>query len=204
MAAILGDLLEFTVRSVQSGEDIYNMYYYRVTSVTGFTDDGYQPLLDEFRDSVLHVVSNIQSNRLEYRETTLKNLSNGVDFVTEVYDIGDFTGDRDFDPLPSFVTYTFRLRRESLATRNGYKRFAGVCEDAVSGNAYVGSSTLTANIATALASDLVLGVVTIAEPVIVRRPIVIPMGTSYVYASIGSAEFQRVGTQNTRKPGSGS
>ncbi len=87
-------------------------------------------------------------------------------------------------------------------TRNGYKRFAGLSEANVSGNTLVGLDTPVANLQTALAADIMLSVVSVAEPVIVKRPIVAPV-TSYLYSSIGSATFRSVGTQNSRKAGRG-
>lgn len=204
MAAVLGDLLEFSVRQTLYGQDVYNMFYYRVTSVTGFTNDGYEALENEFRDQVLATQATLQSADLQYREITLKNLSNGIDFYTETIAVDDMTGTLELAALPSYVCYTFRLLRESLATRNGYKRVAGVPEAWVTGNDFSASVTPLNNYAVELAADLIIGIATIAEPIIVRRPIVVPMGTSYVYASVGSAEYRKISTQNTRKPGSGS
>lgn len=202
MAALLGDLLQFTVFQTLAGQQCLNVYYYRVTSLTGFTNDGYEPLLGEFITQVILPTQDFQSVHVQYDSVEVRNLSNGVDFFNVSYAPGFATGDITGDVLPSYVTYTFRLVRETLATRNGYKRIAGVPESAGSANGFTPGTTLIQAYTDAVSADLVLGLVTIAEPVIVKRPISVPAG-DYVYSSIGSADFRGVGSQNTRKPGHG-
>lgn len=203
MASVLGDLWQVVDRQSYLGQTILNVYYYRVTSVTGINDDGYAAFAVWFQTTVLGPIADVQSVDLNHNLLQIRNLSNNLDLFELPIDIdGEATGGAG--SMPSYVTITYKLIRESLATRHGFKRFAGVPESQVTGNTWLtaGGSFDTA-IAAALAADWVDGIVTMAEPVIVKRPISPPVGTSYIYSSIGAAQFSRLGTQNTRKAGSG-
>lgn len=204
MAAVLGDLLQITDFQTYLGQQVLNVYYYRVVSVTGFTNDGYIPLLEEFRDNVILAVVPLQSARLMHEYVEVRNLSNGVDVFTLEIDQPGTNAAASTADLPSYVSYSFKLVRESLATRHGFKRFAGVPDTMIDGNVYTSSTALTEAVEDALAADIVIGIATIAEPVIVKRPIPASPIASYVYSSIGSAIFSLIGTQNTRKIGRGS
>lgn len=204
MSAALGDLLSITVKASLFGEDVYNIFYYRVTSVTGIDSSGYVPLVDEFVTQVLTPQRALQSDDVIYQEALLKNLTNGVDFAFASFAPASIGGTVAQPSMPSFLTLSFRLQRESLATNNGGKHIAGVPEGFVTGNTFVGSSSLLTDYADALAADIVVGLVTLCEPVIVKRPIPVPATIGYVYSSVGGADYRKVGTQNSRKPGSGS
>lgn len=202
MAANQGDLLQLTTVATYYGQQCLNVYYYRYQPVAPSADDVYEAIVDWFVDNVLEQVRQIQNVNLTYTGIEVRNLSNGVDFYNLAITPGTLSGTVTGEGLPSYVTYGFRLNRESLATRNGYKRFSGVSESQGSGNSYTPPAGNITNLTGELAEDIVIGLVTIAEPVIVKRPISVPAG-AYVYSGISSADFRGVGTQNTRKPGSG-
>ena len=202
MAAVLGDLLQLVDNQTYLEQQVLNIYYYRVTSITGLGADYLEALNTYWEGLVLDAITPIQMSNLTHVSREWRNLSNGLDFFVENTPVvGELSTDTN-QQEPSFLSAGFLLLRESLATRNGYKRFAGLSETDVVGNAWVGGSTRTNALATALASDLQAGLVTIAEPVIVRRPLIPPVA-SYTYSSIGAAQFRGIGTQNTRKQGRG-
>lgn len=202
MAALLGDLIQVIDNQVYLAQQVLNVYYYRITATLGLGDGYLSDMNAWFGDVVLDAVTGIQLEGVQHVSREWKNLSNGVDlFVDGTVVDGQIAG--AFSTyLPSYVSLGFILRRESLATRNGYKRLAGISDTLVNGNDYVGSAPALAAIESAFAADVTDGLATIAEPIIVRRPITPPVA-SYVYASIGSSSFRSVGTQNSRKQGIG-
>lgn len=202
MALGIGDLIQCIDFQTYLGQQILNVYYFRATPPLGATEPLLSEMNDQFETVVLDKVRAIQVGGLQHTSREWKNLSNGVDlFVDGTVLAGTGAGGAP-EYEPSFVSAGFILRRESLVTRNGYKRFAGMNSDNITGNTWVGSMTPITAIEEALASDLSYGLATIAEPIIVKRPFVPPVDT-YLYASIGSASFRGIGTQNTRKAGRG-
>lgn len=200
MAAGLGDLIQFVDNQTYLGETILNVYNYRVTSITGLTGDYLQVLAEEFRDTVIAAVREIQVDVLVHTTLEARNLSNNLDFYELAVNQAGVIAAAADNLQPTFITAGFQLLRESLATRNGYKRFSGLNDLQVEGNELTLDSADVTAIQNALAADIVIGLATVAEPVIVRRPITPPVGTTYTYASIGSATLKGLGTQNTRKP----
>lgn len=201
MAAALGDLIRITDRQVFLGQTVLNVYFFRVTSITGLGADYLTGMGVWFRENIVDKVAALQSSDVSHTEAFLENLSNGVDILTfeDMYPIAGAAGS---DSLPPYASYGFQLIRENRNTRNGYKRFAGVTEANQTDGIYTGGSTPITDLETALAADMVIGLITEAEPVIVKHPVVVPAG-SYIYSSIGSALFRGIGTQNTRKFGRG-
>lgn len=200
MAAGLGDLIQISDKQQYLGEDLLNVYYYRVTSLTGLTEPYLEAIGDWFVTNVITPVKAIQNPSLVHTLLEVRNLSNNIDFYEDPVNIPGTQPAGAGVPLASWYTVNFKLIRESLVTRNGSKRFSGLNEGYANGNTYTIDAGPRAAIEEALAEDIVLGIVTVAEPVIVKRPIVPPVGTSYLYASIGSAQYTKYGTQNTRKP----
>ncbi len=203
MAAALGDLLQATVKQTYLGQQVLNVYHYRVTSITGLISN-YLELFALFIDDTINdAVAQMQLNSLVYTEIETRNLSNGIDFHVEpLTRTGDRT-DGGSNAVPSFVSAGFQLIRESLATRNGYKRYAGLDDGLLVNNSYLIGSTIQGDIEAALAADWVEGVVTVAEPIIWGSPRASAPVGAYTYSSIGAAIYREVGTQNTRKPGRG-
>jgi len=184
------------------GQQVLNVYYYRVNGVTPLADPYLEAMSNWFETTVLPAVIAIQSDALSHVSREWRNLTNGADLYTNTSVVPGGISTPSAGNSPSYVSAGFILRRESLVTRNGYKRFAGIPESQIMGNTWVQSPTEIAALEEALASDIFVSLVTIAEPVIVKRPIVVPV-TEYDYASIGSAQFRGLGTQNTRKAGRG-
>lgn len=202
MAAILGDLIQLIDNQSYLGQQVLNVYYYRVTATLGLADPYLADLDSYWGDNVLDPIIQVQADSLAHNSREWRNISNGVDLFVNSDVVNGANSVADTSLLPSYVSLGFLLQRESLATRNGYKRIGGLTENFVEGNTWTGSPTSIANIETALAGDLNIGILAVAEPVIVKRPIEVPVG-SYIYSSIGSCSFRGLGTQNTRKAGRG-
>lgn len=200
MAIALGDLLQIIDHQTYLGEDMMNVYYYRWFSSPAPDNVVYADLLDDFKEVVVDKVREVQVTALEHTTLEIKNLSNGVDFAVLVIDETGVIPAAEDTLLPSYVSINFRLLRDSLVTRNGSKRYSGLLETAIEGNEFVGYTTAIANIEAALAGNLHTGIIETAAPIIPKRPIAPPMGTSYVYSSVASVLFGGLGTQNTRKP----
>lgn len=199
MAASNGDLLQFIDRQTYLDQDVLNIYYYRVVAIAGLTGNYLEQLNDAFYTTIVDQVRDFQSAALTHTTIESRNLSNGIDFFITSIASPDGDGLTGGQPMPSAICFTFRLLRESLVTRNGYKRFAGVVEEQGSGNTYTPSAGQITVAVGALASDLFLGAADVASPVIVKRPIPSP-ATTYDFSFVGDVDFRGVGTQNTRKP----
>lgn len=196
------DIIRITDRQTLLGQVVLNVYFYQLQD-TGTFGDGYlDDIAAHFVEAVITPVTALQINVLEHTELFLENLTNGLDILTYDTDFpieGSVSGE---DVMPPFVSYGFQLIRESRATRNGYKRFAGVPENMVDSGVYVGSPTLISDVETGLAADIVSGLATLCHPVIVRHPIDVPL-ISPVFSNVGASLFRGIGSQNTRKFGRG-
>lgn len=202
MAAVTGDLLQIVDTQRYLGETVLNVYYYRVTAVAGIFDAGYTDVLNDFKSRVVDPVRQIQMASLAHTQLELRNLSNGIDIATVTLttdNLGVLTGANE---MPSYVTLGFKLVRESLVTRNGYKRISGLNEGFTAGNTNAYPPALTDAIAAGMADELSVALAPVATPIIVKRPIPAP-GTPYEFSFVGSVVVTGLGTQNTRKPGRG-
>lgn len=201
MAVADGDLIQVVDFQDYLEQEILNVYYYRFVVLTGATFAVYSDLADWFEDNIITNVKAIQNGQLTHTSIEVRNLSNGLDIFTKTVSIAGTDGSGGPDAAASFLSVGFRLIRESLVTRNGYKRFAGINEANTSENQFAFPGTTEADIGAALADDVTLGAVVTFVPIIVKRPIGTPPVASYLYSDIGSAEYAgHLGSQNTRKP----
>lgn len=203
MAAVLGDVLRLTDRQTLLGQQVLNVYFFRVTSITGLASNYLEVFCTWFDEHVVDPVTATQHQELAHVELYAENISNGVDIFTftDGYPKDGLIGAGEV--MPPFVSWGIQLIRESRVTRNGYKRIGGVSEGAVSDGVIEASyAGVVATAAEAMDDDWVDGIITLAEPIILKRPFVVPLIT-YEYSSIGDAVYKAVGTQNTRKFGRG-
>ena len=204
MAASLGDLIQIVDNGLYLGQACNNVWHYRVTSITGLAGDYLNVLTDWFVANVMVQIRQIQVSQFNHTVIEGKNLSNGIDFFQETINLAGTISTGAATLLPSNITSSWKLGRETLTTRNGRKAISGHFDSQVDGNSIVITPANVTAIQNVMASDIIIGLATICEPVIVRRPINPPVGTSYVYSSIGSAILNPiVGTQNSRKQGRG-
>lgn len=202
MAAAINDVLRFTDIQTLLGETALNVYFYKVNVITGLGGDYLDTLGAWFRDTVLPPIVALQVTGLEHTELFMENLTNGIDiehFVTGYPVVGEQAGGVE---LPPFVTYSFQLLRETRSTRNGAKRIAGVSSANVNDGVYVGDPAEITAVEDVLGADIVIGIVNIAQPVIVKHPIDVPL-VAPVTNSISAGLFSGLGSQNTRKFGRG-
>lgn len=200
MAGVNGDLIRIVDTQTYLGETVLNVYFYIITALIGIEGDYLGAIHASWETNVLDHVVDAQSPNLSHVNRELRNLTNGVDISNfdEVVVGTDGTG----DDLNSFTSLGFILRRSSLVTRNGYKRYAGLKEARVVGNTVVGLTAIIPAIESGLSTPLTDGIAELARPVIVKRPIPEP-AVSVVHSDVLSAQFRGLGTQNTRKPGRG-
>lgn len=195
-----GDLFQITSYQTLLNEDILNVYYYRQTVIGTMAPSDLIDLLNAFKTNVIDQVRKEQVDTLVHTLLEVRNLSNNLDIATIIPGVSGMVAAAAAAILPTYVTVGYKLVRESLVTRHGYKRFSGLSEAQVTGNTYVPASAANVTaIQTALAMDLGGPDFPIVEPVIVKRPFVPPVGTAYQYSSIGSAVLRGLGSQNSRK-----
>ena len=204
MAAGLGDFLQFDIRYTYLGQECHNILHYRVTSLTGLAGDYLTVLNTWILDNIVAFMCPLQSDGVDYEDVTGKNLTNNLDFAVNTSASVGLVGSSDATRLPSWACFSFKKIRESLATRNGWFRMAGLVESQCSGNMITVTGAAVTNLEGKIAADVVLGITTVAEPVILKRPLPQPVPTSHTYSSVGSAKMStRIGSQGSRKPGIG-
>lgn len=204
MAATLGDFLSFDIKYHVLGQECHNVFYYRVTSITGLAGDYLTVLNTWMLDNLVAAMVGVQGNHVDYDDVTGKNLTNALDFaVNTSASVGTLSSSAT-SRLPSWMTMSFKLLRESLATRNGWKRISGMIESQADENSWNVSGAPITAIQDAFADDVTIGIATIAEPVILKRPLPAIVPNTHIYSSIGGCTFRTlIGSQGTRKPGVG-
>jgi hypothetical protein len=201
VAAALNDVIKVVANQRQNGQLVQNVYHYQVVTLTGLEGPYLEIVRDWMINEVLPPILVIQSSQLVYESLFIINMSNGVDFLEHTFS-PNLPGEGEVNVLPPYATMTFRLIRETLATRNGYKRFAGVPENIQQNGVYIGSEAFLTPIEEALAADIqpAPSIIPLFAPVIVRRG---ASGTIEAVNNIGASDFRGIGTQNTRKIGRG-
>lgn len=202
MAAELNDVVRIIVSQTQNGQTVQNVFWYRVVAATGLAYDYLEVVRDWMLNEVLPPIWNLQSDGLVYVTMNIQNVTNGIDFLDHVFSPTEQPANTG-DYMPPFVTYTFRLLRETLATRHGYKRFAGVREVNVANGVSVLNPVDYEPVEDALGADIqpAPSLIPLLEPVIVRRS---TAGTIVAVNSVSAGQYRGIGTQNTRKIGRGS
>lgn len=203
VAVSTGDLLQIIDKQTYLGQEILNVYYYRWFSVPSVDNTVYEELVTDFGNVIIGEVKELQGELLVHTSIQLKNLSNNVDFYEKPINVTGQRAQTNVTALPSYVSVGFKLIRDSLVTRNGFKRYGGLTDGTVNGNDWAGDPADITAVENALSQFLSVGLVDVAAPIIPKRPIVPPMGTLYPYSSVASAQYSLVGTQNTRKAGRG-
>ncbi len=121
MAAQVGDILQLTDEQSYLGQQILNVWYYRV-DVLGSAAD-YEDIADAFETNIILPMLQFQNTSLTHTRITIKNLTNELDIYEQpISQVGAVAN----DPLPSFMALSFRLVRSTAATRHGRKRHCRV------------------------------------------------------------------------------
>lgn len=204
---VVNDLLQFITTTRISGiADVsMNVFYYDLIVLDGPTSllDAGQAIADNWIAELAAEWSNVIHVAGSITDITINNLSNPLEFFQ-----GTFTtpvgGSVAGEILPIFMAWGFKYNRASKLTRNGAKRISPLSESQLTSSAPdAGTVTALNAFATVLGNTLVVangvGDNLTLEPVIVRRAPPLPP----IRNPINGVSFQRVTTQNTRKPGRG-
>lgn len=187
----------FQLTHVQSylGEACTNRYFYRssLPDATGSIDE----LLTEFRDTMVPIINEVQSadvNNVKLEAFTLEGISFSSLNLTG-------SGGRVGASVASWMALSYKLQRSTRQVRSGGKRYCGLIEEVVAGNALFPDPTYEGfvnDLAEALDDALITTSGTFV-PVLVKFDPANP-GTVLVDEIIASASFTGLSTQNSRKP----
>lgn len=201
---VAGDVFRITMCAELFEQQVCNVFYYIVAAWTG--NVSLEDVLNEFIDTVIDPVRQAQSNSLVYQDLSIADTNQPEVFFEMPLTVAGIGAASP--SLPSYAAFGFKLVRTDRSTRNGAKRFAGVPEAAVTGNAIVSpTATVYTNIETALAANLVVtgtgGGAATLNPCIVRFSPLDPYQISELNL-VSEAQIQpNATTQNSRKPGRG-
>lgn len=198
--AQVGDVFRVTTAAQYLGENLLNVYYYRLLDVpaAGNPLEGLASVMDT---EILPTVAVIQQQNHVVKLVRVENL-NSTEIYERVVDIPGQVSANAGNPLPSFYAVTFQLVRTTRDTRHGSKRFGGIPDNLVYGNEWLGSVTPLNAIAAKLKTTWVAGLVDTFQPVIVRHPVPAPP-INPVFNVVADCLYKGVRTQNTRKKGRG-
>lgn len=203
MGIALGDLIQITDRQVYLGQEMLNVYYYNVESSVGTLTGYLESFINAWQVALQTAILNVQVDATLHQALEARNLTNEIDFANEVVNLPGNIPASAAQQLPSYVTLTFLMRRASLVTRHGYKRYGGLAEGTADGNTMALLPALYNPIRTGLQALLTDTFGNTYRPVIVKRPIPQP-AVGYAYSLISGVDVPTLGTQDTRKAGRGS
>ena len=178
-------------------EDIHNVFHYR-TTVDVTSNDDVEEFIQEWIDTVQPAILAFQTDQIVYLDIRAEVV--GDVWFSSIAQ-GSVDGLISGTTMPPYVAYEFIYKRATRLTRNGFKRFAGVDEGSVEQAGNV-SGTVAAALTAAepvLGSTLVLSWGS-AVPIIYGRPTPAPSSLPERENNIIEVAFQRVTTQNSRKP----
>lgn len=173
MASEVGDIYQLTLFASFLGQAITNVFHYRLLEV-GSGAGGADNLGASFADNILDDLIPLQSESLGYTGLVCMNLHNLSDFVETPLTLEGLLEIADDNNAPSYVALVYRYGRTAAGQRYGYKRFSGLVESQISGNAFTGNVTDANDLATALIGNQggVLYDGWSFKPFIASRPIV--------------------------------
>lgn len=204
MAYNAGEVVKFTVVQNYDSQVCLNTFYYKMndplTAVITPAEFG-----EIFWDAISPNWLDLVINSVTFERVIVENLDGDLsygEYVLPALTIGQYT---DGQPMAAFAAYAIQLNRTSRLTRHGAKRIVGVSETGVTnfGVVEAGRLAVLQALADDFASDIVYGLPTLCNPVIVGFPN--DNRPSRVEVPIDTATAKTViSTQNTRKRGAGS
>ena len=165
-----GDLFEIKLESEYQGITALNVFHYR--DLTGNVTS--ELLNDEFAVVMVPLIQAAMHNTVTLVQTETRNVFDPLDFHVKVLSVtGSITGASSV-LLPSWFAASMRMNRQRIDMRHGYKRFTGIVEGSVQGNAWnITEPQVTALVALAgqlnLPLDVDADVLDDAQPVVVKR-----------------------------------
>lgn len=130
MALAINDIIEIRMDGVALGEETTNVFYFQSGSISTAADY-LEDAVAQFITEVVARITPVLANTTAFNHFVAKNLTNGLDFYEES---NNLPGAIASPALPSQTTFTVKLTRSSLLTRNGSKRYSGLSEAGVTGN----------------------------------------------------------------------
>lgn len=158
------------------GQQWQNQYNYATEAIGGVAG-GAAELNVEFNSNVIPKLDAIwRSDATQFLLFTLYSVDvyDDTDFHEFLYPVGR-TGARALsgDAVSPFDAFSFRTARWRVGRNRGYKRYAGICGDDVSGNTYDPGGSLVADIETAL-DDILVGSLATYSPTIAGKEPYVP------------------------------
>ena len=191
----LNDIYQLVDRQTFLGVECLNVWYFQHTNALGDATD----LWRAYRDELLPEIVTIQHVSVEHVGLSVNNLGNVADFNESDF-AAPITGTRAGAPQPSFVSWSFKLVRQTKAMRNGRKAFVGVVEEDTANNGPNGAmQTILEVLALNLSQQITGPAGGTFEPVLYRRPGAISPGSPEQIVEIVAANFNHLSTQSTRK-----
>lgn len=190
-----GDFYEVIDKQSQGGQTILNVFVFQVTGADATAEN---VALTWQADQAIQI-SSLQSSSLVHDNVTVNNLNDLSDFWVETLGI---VGEQPGDVLPPYDCVALFYVRTTRASRNGWKRFAGVPE-AHQNDGILDGTIITSwdGVAAYLLGPHSSSVATLSMvPYIWRRPKVGPPPVAQAFFPVSSIEVRNaVTTQNTRK-----
>lgn len=205
-----GDVYEIVDVSVQAGQEVLNVYFYKRNAVT-LVGNPAQQVADAYDGQMMPLIVPVQNPDILHTEIRVRNLYDPTDTYTKLISEAGESTDENSEAVFNAVGY--KLAQDNGSIRNGAKRYGGlpstVFEDGVVVD--TGFITLLVALGVGLASGMDIGVIADAlVPVIVKR---ILDGGNYrlpensgegVLGTVTSAVFNPFETsQTSRKIGTG-
>jgi len=192
----LQDTYRTVLHGVLGGQEVSNVFHFHRSSIAG-TAAG---LSSGFITNVVPVIQTIMSSAVQLTTLDIVNIEDPDDSSSAIVNA---PGLRAADMFSTFAAWGFRLIPSVASLQTGSKRFAGVSEADVNDGVAVASQLLRlAIVATRLQTPFVQSLVNWTPVIYSDREILgIPFRR---VATISTAAYNWVTTQNSRKVGRGS
>ena len=193
----VGDIYRLKDFQTFLGQQVLNVYYYRMSAGSG----GAQDLITAYLLDVLPNIVPFQTDDVTHTVIEAMNLASLTDFAQQSITSGG-QGQEVSQSSSPFHAYGFRLVRTTRETRQGYKRYAGVPSPAVV-DGVITTPSIQASLSAlepVLAATIDDGLGQEFEPIIARIGLAdAVLATNDVQAGV----YYGLTTQSTRKFGSG-
>lgn len=195
----------YIVRDKQAflGQELLNVYYYRMTVTGTGTPPPAEQLAAAFDNFVIAPMLQLQHVTLQHQLVTVINLNDVLDFEERVPTAA--AGLVALEPAPSFVALSYRSSRDAPGQRYSYKRIGGIGEDVIDGNSMEGSYVTYSNTLAGRFGLILVGSGGAQfEPVQVRKPIIYGANPAVNRPLVGATywSFRGLASQASRNPSS--
>lgn len=198
--ASVNEVFKLVQRWERSGNIWYNVYHYQVLTVNNGAVAGAQNLIDAFIQDVQTNTRSLVSQFAQVQGYTAQSLTAPADWYEFDYNTGTASGAVASEALPDQWVITLKCYRPYPPLVNGYKRYGGIAEACVEGDAVAtGYQTALTNLENALGADI-----SYTGADYVFRPVIVPGqyadGSTPAPWRANRWQFARMGTQRSRMP----